>query len=173
MEIGVKSSGARKSFDSKMVDVQIAVHKLMLSWVMTALSMSGFELAMVGNMRSNRMTCGSSFDVYSAMVATKLGLAGRCRGPVLCEAAPWVVSGRGGTRLGGYPPGSAGGGRNAGLRGSRLTVFPRCMSSRCGVFSCARMDVVHKMRQRRRQPLGWECERGDGGLKAAVLVRDS
>ena len=140
---------------------------------MAALSLSGFELAMVENMRSNRMTCGSSFDVYSAMVATKLGLAGRCRGPVLCEAAPWVVGGRGETRLGGYPPGSAGGGRNAGLRGSRLTVFPRCRSPRYGVFSCARMDVVHKMKQRCRQPLGWGCGRGDSGSKSCGLVRDS
>ena len=126
LEIGVKSSGACKSLDSRTVDVQIAVHRLMLSCVMAALSLSGFELAMVKDMRSNRMTCRSSVNVYSAMVATRLGLAGSCRGPVLCEAAPWVVSGRGGTRLGGYPPGSAGGGRNAGLRrGSRLTVFPR------------------------------------------------
>ena len=88
--------------------------------------------------------------------------------PVMCGAALWATGKRGETRLGGNPPGRAGGGRNAGLRGSRLTVFPRCRSPRYGVFSCARMDVVHKMRQRCRQPLGWGCGRGDGGSKAAV-----
>ena len=139
LEIGVKSSGARKSLDSRMVDVQMAVHRLMLSCVMAALLLSGFELAMVKDVRSNRMNCRSSVNVYSAMVATRLGLAGSCRGPVLCEAAPWVVSGRGGTRLGGYPPSSAGGGRNAGLRGSRLTVFPRCVSPDMAFFLC--MDL--------------------------------
>ena len=42
----------------------------------------------------------------------------------MCEAALWVVGERGGSCLGGYPPGRAGGGVNAGLRnGSSLDGF--------------------------------------------------
>ena len=48
--------------------------------------------------------------------------------------------------------------------------FPVCRSPGCGVFSCARKCVVHKVVQRCRQPLGWGCGRGDVGI--AVLLRD-
>ena len=87
LAIGVKSSGARKSLDSKMVDVQMAVHRLMLFCVMAALSLSGFELAMVKGVRSDRITCRSSVSVYSAMVAAILTRGPRELGigpPVYC-----------------------------------------------------------------------------------------
>ena len=88
MAIGVKSSGARRSLDSRIVDVQMADQKLMLSSVMVALSASGFGLAMVKNVCSNRMARKKLAGVYSTVVATRLGLARCCIGPVVCGAAP-------------------------------------------------------------------------------------
>ena len=88
LAIGVRSSGARRSLDSRIVDVQMADHKLMLSGVMVALSASGFGLAMVKNVCSNRMARKKLAGVYSVVVATRLGLAESCRGPVMCGAAP-------------------------------------------------------------------------------------
>ena len=88
LAIGARSSGACNSLDSRIVDVQIADHKLMLSGVMVALSASGFGLAMVRSVCSNRMTRKKLTGVYSTVVATRLGLARCCIGPVVCGAAP-------------------------------------------------------------------------------------
>ena len=85
--MGAKSSGARKSLDSRMVEVQMAVHKLMLSCVMAALSLSGFGLAMVKDVRSDRILRRSSVGVYSAVVAAILTRGPRKLGigpPVYC-----------------------------------------------------------------------------------------
>ena len=82
--MGVKSSGARKSLDKRMVEVQMAVHKLMLSCVMAALS-SGFGLAMVKNVRVDRILRRSSVGVYSAVVAAIL-----TRGPRKLGIGPSV-----------------------------------------------------------------------------------
>ena len=70
--MGVSSSGARKSLDRRMVEVQMAVHRLMLSCVMAALSLSGFGLAMVKSLRGDRITCRNLVNVYSAMVVAIL-----------------------------------------------------------------------------------------------------
>ena len=118
LAIGVKSSGARKSLDSKMVDVQMAVHRLMLFCVMAALSLSGFGLAMVKGVRSNRILCRSSVGVYSAVVAAIL-----TRGPRKLGIGPSVYCATVWARLGGGPPGRAGEGKNAGLSGSSLSGF--------------------------------------------------
>ena len=82
--MGVKSSGARKSLDRRMVEVQMAVHKLMLSCVMAALS-SGSGLAMVENVRVDRILRWSSLGVYSAVVAAIL-----TRGPRKLGIGPSV-----------------------------------------------------------------------------------
>ena len=68
--MGVKSSGACVSLECRMVDVQIADHKLMSSDVMAALSATGFELAMVKIVDSNSMVRMRSAGVSDTVVAT-------------------------------------------------------------------------------------------------------
>ena len=87
-----------------------------------------------------------------------------------------IVCVGGGLHLGGGPPGRAGGGKNAGLRGSSLDGFsPSVGALRVAFFLDARKYVVHEVLQRGRLPLGWGCCRGDGdvrvGLVVAVLLR--
>ena len=53
-----------------MVDVQMADHRLMSSAVMMSLFATGFELAMMRIVVSNRMTRIGSADVSSTVVAT-------------------------------------------------------------------------------------------------------
>ena len=64
--------------------------------------------------RVRRWLCSKSAGVIVVAVGVKLGLVGRCRGPVKCEAAPWVGERRGDTHVGEGPPGRSRGGLNAG-----------------------------------------------------------
>ena len=68
--MGVKSSGACVSLECRMVDVQMADHRLMSSDIMAVLSAAGFGLAMVKIVDSNRMARMRSAGVSDTVVAT-------------------------------------------------------------------------------------------------------
>ena len=67
--MGVKSSGACVSLEWRMVDVQMADHRLMSSDVMAVLSAAGFGLAMVKFVDSSIMVRMRSAGVIDTVVA--------------------------------------------------------------------------------------------------------
>ena len=61
-----------------------------------------------------RWLYSKSAGVIVVAVGVKLGLVGRCGGPVKCGAAPWAGERRGGTPVREGPPERGRGGLNAG-----------------------------------------------------------
>ena len=72
----------------------------------------------------SRIAC-SRINVAAMVSTVRVGCAGICREPTMCEAASRAICGCGETHLGGRPPGRVKGGLNAGFMwGSSLVVNP-------------------------------------------------
>ena len=69
LTIGSRSSGVCVILECWIDDAQMTDHTLMSSVVMAALSATGFGLAMVKNVVSNRMARMKSFGVTATVVA--------------------------------------------------------------------------------------------------------